>query len=80
MEVNMEIKLTDPNGNQQINVASVNMQSGVLSKNNIPIGKLQATPIDAFISAIDSGTRPMPAAEKLVWEFVVANPDKFIGG
>ena len=78
MEIGMEITLVDLNDNEDVRIASVNMQTGELSMDGSSLGSLQQTPIDAFISAIDGGIRIMPAAEKLVWQFVLDNPQKFI--
>jgi len=61
--------------------ASFNTQTGVLSAGGTVLGTLPVNPVDAVIKAINQGnTRYVEVAEKVVWDFVNNNPEKFIGG
>ena len=52
----------------------------MLSVKGKVLGKLPVNPIDAIISDIDSGGKlGIRAGEKVIWEFVNNNPEKFIG-
>ena len=80
VEIGVSAKAEDSKESRKTN-ASFNTRTGVLSVGGAVIGTLPVNPIDAIISTVDKGgSQLIPAAEKVIWDFVNNNPEKFIGG
>lgn len=81
MDIGITVKGDEQNESRKIVMeASFNTQTGVLSSGGEIIGTLHENPVDAVIRAINSGDkRILEAAEKVVHDYVNANPEKFGG-
>jgi len=79
--IGVSVKEDGQNGGSRKIFPMFNTQTGKLILEGVEIADLSGNhPINAMIDACGSGKKKLVEAERVIWEYIDANPEKFIGG